>query len=46
MPLYHLIINGEPIIDTFSPVRIVKEIMKRTKDTGELPIDIWESEVE
>jgi hypothetical protein len=45
MTLYHLIIDSSPILDTFSPVELVETIMTKCKGKGELPIDIWTSEV-
>ncbi len=45
MKLYHLIINSETVLTTFSPVEIVDVITARCKGKGELPIDIWTTEV-
>ncbi len=45
MTLYHLIVDAQPVLDTFSPVELVETIMKRCKDKGEIPVDIWTSEV-
>lgn len=45
MKLYHLVINSSPILDTFSPVELVERIASECKGKGELPVDIWTSEV-
>lgn len=45
MTLFHLIVDAQPVLDTFSPVALVEEIMRQCKDKGEVPIDIWTSEV-
>lgn len=46
MTLFHLIIDASPILDTFSPVEIVETIIKEAKKKGgEVPVDIWVSEV-
>lgn len=45
MTLFHLIVNAEPVMTSFSPVEVLEEIMTRCKGVGEIPIDIWTSEV-
>lgn len=45
MKLYHLIVNAEHILDTFSPVELVEAIMKACKGKGERPIDVYTTEV-
>lgn len=45
MKIYHLIIDSQPVLTSFSPVEIIETITKRCVGRGELPIDIWTSEV-
>lgn len=45
MTLFHLVVDAQPILDTFSPVELVEEIMRRCKGKGEIPIDIYTTEV-
>lgn len=45
MTLFNLIVNAETVLVTFSPVAVVEEIMRRNKGVGEIPVDIWTSEV-
>lgn len=45
MTIYHLIIDSQPVLDSFSPVELVEHIVSKCKGKGELTIDIWTSEV-
>lgn len=46
MTLFHVIINAEPKLDTFSPVEIVELIMAEAKKRGgEVPVDVYTTEV-
>ncbi len=45
MKLYHLILDARPILVTFSPVEIVEVIIAKCQGKGELPIDIYTTEV-
>lgn len=45
MSLIHLVINSQEVFTTFSPITLVEEIVRRCKGNGELPIDVYITEV-
>lgn len=46
MKLFHVIVDAEPKLDTFSPVEVVELIMAEAKKRGgEVPVDVYVTEV-
>lgn len=45
MRLFHVIINAEPKLTSFSPIEVVELIMRECKMCGEIPIDVYTTEV-
>lgn len=46
MKLFHVIIDAQPRLDTFSPVEVVALIMAEAKKRGgEVPVDVYVTEV-
>lgn len=46
MKLYHVVINAQPVLDTFSPVEIVELLAAEAKKRGgEIPVDVYTTEV-
>lgn len=47
MTLFHLVVDAQPVLESFSPIVIVEEIMKRCKDKcDEIPVDVYTTEVD
>ncbi len=45
MKVYHLIVDAQIVLDTFSPVELVETIMQHCKGKGERPIDVYTTDV-
>lgn len=45
MTLFHVIINSTPTLDTFSPVEVIELLLKECKGKGEIPVDVYTTEV-
>lgn len=44
MQLFHLIINAQCVLTSFSPVEVIERIMQECKGKGEQPIDVYTTE--
>ena len=46
MKLFHVIIDAQPMLDTFSPVEVVELLMAAAKKKcGEINVDVYTTEV-
>lgn len=47
MKLFHVIVDSQPMLDTFSPIAVVDLLMAEAKKKqGEISIDVYTTEVE
>lgn len=46
MKIFHVIVDSQPMLDTFSPIEIVELLMAEAKKRGgEVPVDVYVTEV-